>query len=636
MMQRLYGWILVLVIGVAAPAGMAADLRPSWECLPADTFFMARMPNLAEFWKTIQSRTKFGSVVLSPKRLEGMWQALAQLEEDEGETSLEQFEEGLEKYGMEMADLTHLCGGEIGTGIVARPREGDEPLLMMLVWVEPGEEVAQKLLAATRQSLEESADEEHGPQRTDMELAGREVMMIIEPELATDDDESDEPEGTAAKMKIVGERHAYVTVAGGRFLIGVGITKFGGPEKGDDDAEAMDEIRRIFATFLEAHAADGEAALAGVYREPAIAAATLPGVPLVEMMFMPKVVVAALVAESGQDESEMQRQLALSGVDDIGSVVLRQNFDDGRWRGALAVTMPSPRHGMLAMLDQPCDASEVPGFVTREVSEFGQISLDLGKAYASIRQLLLAQADGEQIANMFSVADMQSQAWLGMDVAPVLSGLGSRHWFLTFPPQVAKVIAKARVAEDTGEDATTAADRIAAVWQLADDAPFLKLLGRLAPLVGAQVEEEQGFKGFRVQGAAALYVGRGHLVMAIGEDVLERTLASIRTPPQGETSLRESDVPGRAAAILPAEPGRYFGVSDSTKSGGTLGTLRDLAEAMEPDDFDDEKMRSAFVAFKQLLPAASEMEGMFGIGAALLQMTDDGLLGETAWEMPAP
>jgi hypothetical protein len=64
--------------------------------------------------------------------------------------------------------------------------------------------------------------------------------------------------------------------------------------------------------------------------------------------------------------------------------------------------------------------------------------------------------------------------------------------------------------------------------------------------------------------------------------------------------------------------------------------LRDLAEALEPDDIDDESMRGAFVALKELLPSAREMEGMFGIGTTLLRMTDDGLLYETAWEMPAP
>jgi len=78
-----------------------------------------------------------------------------------------------------------------------------------------------------------------------------------------------------------------------------------------------------------------------------------------------------------------------------------------------------------------------------------------------------------------------------------------------------------------------------------------------------------------------------------------------------------------------------YAVSDSTRTAGTLGTLRDLAANLEADDIDEE-FRSAFVALKELLPTAREMEGMFGIGAALLRMTDDGLLYESCWEMPAP
>jgi hypothetical protein len=633
------------------PWAVAADVRPSWECLPADTVFMVRMPGLAEFWKMIQTRTKFGAVALSPKRLEGLWQAIVSIQDDEGEWSLDQYEESLRKYGLEANDLLKVLDAEMGGGVVLRSRDEQEPLAMMLAWVEPGDEAAAKLLAAIRQRLEESADEEHAPKRTDIELAGHEVTMVTEPVVEIDFDIDMPEEGEFddaaiealaerikdAKAKKTGERYTFLTVMGGRLVVGAGLTTFADPEGDAAEAAGVEELRRIFATFLEAHSGAGEPALAAVYREPAIAAATLPGMPLVEMVVVPKVLVSMMSAESALDEATVQARLATVGVDDIGSMVLRQNFDDGRWRATMAMTLPTPRHGFLEILDQPCDASEVPAFVTREVAEFAQLSLDLGAAYKSVRQLLLAQAEGEQVANMFSVADMQSQAWLGVDVATVLSGLGSRHWFLTFPPQVAEVLAKARAADENGEEASPIADRLAAVWQVADEGPYVKLIGRLAQLAGGgQLEEEQGFKGVRIPGGAAFYVGRGHVVMAVGEGVLEKTLAAIRTPPQGDTSLRESDVPKRAAELLPARPARGYGVSDATKTGGSLGMLRDLAAAMEPDDIDDDAMRGVFVAFKELLPSAREMEGMFGIGATLIRMTDDGLLYETAWEMPAP
>ncbi len=638
--------IVCVAVGMVATVAAAADLRPSWECLPADTAVMVRVPGARAFWETLQKQTKFGSVALRPERLESLWKILSDAAKTEGDDSLEDLEESLRKDGLELADLAKLFDGEIGMGIVAHARKEQPPVPLLLAWVEPGEEVAQKLLASMQRQAEES-DEEPRTKRIDLELAGHTVTTFAVPvteldveefEMDAEDEDLDEAaiesrlEAHVARLKEsrlkkTGERHVLVTVVGGRLLIGAGNVKLDKADGGDE----AEELRRVFGMFLEAHSESGESALAPVLREPGIAAATLPGTPLFEALVAP----AVLMAAAEHDVADLRSQLAKVGLDDLGGVVQRVSFHDGRWRSVMAMTMPSPRHGVFQMLDQPCDASEVPAFVTRETADFTQLSLDLGAAYKAVRQLLLEQADGEQVANMFSVADIQSQAWLGVDVATVLSGLGSRHWFLTFPPNVAEAMARARADEKDGESEVKLADRMAIVWQVADDAPYLKLVGRLAQLAGGQLEDEQGFEGVRMPGGAAFYVGRGHLVIALGEGTLEKTLAAIRTPPQGDTSLRESDVPQRAAELLPARPARMYAVSDSTRTAGTLGTLRDLAASLEADDIDEE-FRSAFVALKALLPTAREMEGMFGIGAALLRMTDDGLLYESCWEMPAP
>jgi hypothetical protein len=50
----------------------------------------------------------------------------------------------------------------------------------------------------------------------------------------------------------------------------------------------------------------------------------------------------------------------------------------------------------------------------------------------------------------------------------------------------------------------------------------------------------------------------------------------------------------------------------------------------------DEESQDLLAAGQKLLPTAAEMEGMFGVGASVLRMTDDGLVLESAWEMPAP
>jgi len=78
-----------------------------------------------------------------------------------------------------------------------------------------------------------------------------------------------------------------------------------------------------------------------------------------------------------------------------------------------------------------------------------------------------------------------------------------------------------------------------------------------------------------------------------------------------------------------------FGISDATRSGGTLGMLRELAAGLEPEDV-EATYRDLLAAGQKILPTAREMEGMFGVGSTVLRMTDNGVVLETAWELPAP
>jgi len=149
------------------------------------------------------------------------------------------------------------------------------------------------------------------------------------------------------------------------------------------------------------------------------------------------------------------------------------------------------------------------------------------------------------------------------------------------------------------------------------------------------VVEEQGFRGVRLPAGPAAFVGRSHLVLAIGADSLERTLAAIRNPPTGGASLREGGVIARARELAPLGPARMFGVSDSTRSGGTLGTLRDFAAALRPDDV-TEAYRDISADLQGILPTSAEMNGMFGVGVTLLRAGPEGLTLESVWEMPPP
>jgi hypothetical protein len=636
------------VILAMVPTLARAELRPSWECLPAETALMVRVPEAGRFFEAVKDGTKFGSVALGPGRLEGLWRLLAGDEGSAGEWSLEAFEESLRKYGLETADLTAALAAEFGGGLVISSRAGLPPLQLVVGWLEPGAAAAGRLLGAFQRRVEEDMDRAGPgpkPRRIDLELAGHEVMSVVEPLMGLDiskaelEEMAQETDEAAVKARLArlretkqvqtGEQHSFLTVRDGRLLFGLTLPETGKP---GGDVEALgggEEARRIFATFLAAHAGGDEPPLAGVLREPALTAATPAGTPLVEVVALPRRWLA-----DGGDEA-IRGRLAQLGIDDLGGLAWRQTFDQGRWRSVLAVTLPAPRHGLLEVLDQRCDAGDVPAFVTSEVADFTQISLDLGAAFQAVRRIIGADPGAEQVANMLSVADVQAQAFLGTDLATVLSGLGSRHWLLSFPPQVAAALARARADGQAAGGTPAVADRMALVWEIADEEPFLKLLGRLAPLAGGQLEEEQGFRGIRIPGAAAAFVGRGHLVVAVGEGTLEKVLTSIRNPPAGAASLRESGVPRRAEELVPPRPARLIGVSDSTRTGGTLGMLREMVATLEPDDV-SAGYRTWLAAVKKLLPSGREMEGMFGVGATSLRMTDDGLVYETAWEMPPP
>jgi hypothetical protein len=652
-------------LGACASPGAAAELRPSWECLPEETAVMIRMPQGAEFVEMLRSRTKFGAVLLGQRRVDKAWALLIDRLGKAG--TGEQFrglDEAMARYGLEADDMRNAFAGDAGLAVVVQPRqEGMKPFLMMLGWLEPGPETAERMLAAVKQKLDEDAAKngDQAARRIDMEVAGRDVVWTVAPVMQLDIDASDlelEDAGEAgpdgglerrmeeirrrietAKPVQTGQAHAFITRIGGRLLAGW-TAPGNGPreqrpraENRDFDLESGTEEARALATrFLAAHAQQGDSPLAARLDTPGIRNVLPGGMPLLDVVVDPRVFITAYAA----DNDALLKGLRDAGADAVGPLAWRQSFDRGCYQSTLAAALPAPRRGLLRILDQDCDSSEVPAFVSREAVDLTQISLDLAKAYQTVREFAVNQG-GEETGNMFTAVEMQAQGWIGVDLPGVLGALGSRHWLISYPPRVAEAMEESRRAARAGAAAGQgiAADRTAFVWQIADEAPFLKILQRLATMVNAEIGEEQGFRGVRLPNGAAAFVGRGHLVIGVGADSLERTLAAIRTPPTGESSFRESAAIRRAGELLPLDPARMFGVSDCSRSGGTLGMLRELAAALTPEDVGDD-YRDLLADLQAMLPSGTDMEGMMGTGAMLMTADDDGIALRSVWEMPAP
>jgi hypothetical protein len=655
------GFLLAILAlpSFAGSQASAADLRPSWECLPEQTAVMVRLPQPQEFVAALRTRTKFGATVLGGDRLERVWKLMVdKFGPDGGGDTFDGWKKDLEKYGLRPADLTAALAHDVGFGMVVVPRDaGRPPLQVMLVWLEPGDDAAGRMFAAVKQMLEERAGEgESAPKRVDLEMAGHEVVWMQERVMGLDvggiagDAEDDKEVGEqvaelqeriakAARVQ-VGVSHSFVTRIGGRLLIGQTIptspvlaVRAAGDGPRDWEAESgVEEAKGIFQRFLAAHAAAAAAPLAEVFAMPGVREALPEGLAAIDIMIDPRVFMTAF-GGNGAEAEEGRRRLASVGLDAIGPVVWRQSLDGGRYHNGMFVSMPAPRRGLMRILDQDCDPSQPPSFVTSEATDLTQFSIDLGKAYQTVREVMVA-AGGEEAGNMFTVAEMQAQGWLGLELPKVLSALGSRHWLIAYPSKIAAAVAAGRAAGNAGQQ-LNAANRGAIVWLVADEAPFLKILQQLAPMAGGTLAEEQGFRGIRVPNGPAVFLGMNHLVVGIGEESLEKTIAGIRNPPAGEASLRESDLMRRAATLLPLDPVRMFSVGDATKTGGMLGNFREIAAAMEPDDVPEE-YRELFAGLKGLMPTAADMEGMFGASAATMRMTDAGIALRSVWEMPPP
>jgi hypothetical protein len=656
------GRLASVVLLLTATSAFAGDLRPSWECLPEETAVLLRMPQPAEFLEAIRDRTKFGAVAMSEPRLQGFWKLLLDKFRSDGAAGeLEDLDEVLGRYDLRQEDLPAAFRGDVGAGFVVRRRDaGLPPLVMMLMWLEPGEETAARMVTAAQRKLEEDiAEDETGTtRRVDLEMAGHEVLWMVEPVMGIDptgldlgdvkinEDDEEAIEKRLAELqarvrnaKLVKTGHTYGFLArlGGRLAVGQTLPATPSAaqraaEERDFDVEGgAEDAKETFERFLAAHTDTGRSPLAEVLETPGMAGALPQGLSLLDVVIDPRVVMKAF------DDEPTKAGLAMIGAESLGPIAWRQTLDEGRYRSGIFASLPAPRTSLMRILDQECDVSGVPSFVNREAIDFTQISLDLGKAYETVKEYAVSQRDGEQAANMFAAVEMQAQGWLGVELPRLLTSLGSRHWIVSYPPRVAEAFAEARRArgQNGGQQARQIADRVAVIWRITDDAPFGKILQRLAGMAGGDLQEEQGFRGVRIPDGPAVFLGQDHLVVGIGADSLEKTLTAIRNPPAGESSLRESDVPRRAADLLPLEPARMFGVSDSSRAGGTLGMLRDMVLSLVPEDV-EEPYRDLLAGVQKILPSDEEMEGMFGVGATTLRADDNGVSLQTAWEMPSP
>lgn len=644
--------VAAALLAVAAFAGPApADPpRASFECLPAETVLSVRLSSVNQTLEHLRAHTMLGRTLLAKQR----WEKLDQLAKSQSNDDWAEFEQKLAEVGLEPEDLERLYDGELGYGLVLEPREQSTPMLIGIAWAEPGEEMAEKYLAALGRGVamvNEEADEVRQTRRTDLEVAGHAVMHLAVPQVdveydwgADADDATEESiDGMALKAaaprKVVthnDQANFFATRIGGRLILlhtfPMNQAQFeaAGENPDFDEVSGVEQATRVLARFLEAHAggAADDTFAARMLATPGLAEAMPQGRPVLELYADPKPVRALFDRPDAPNGEQVRRFAKQFGLDGLGPLAVRWSLKGQALQGGTFLSAPAPRRGLLSLLDQPKQKPGVPAWVPANAVDYSHVSFDLGAAWTLGKNLAIEMLGQRAAANIEQV-EVQVQAFAQNDLASVLTGLGTRHTHVSFNP----------IGADGDEQVKPGnAFRGALVWQLQDEPTWTTIMTGLTPFTAmtngaVTTANEQGFTGFRLtvpnaEMEVALMIGKGYLSLTYGNETTAPLLHTLRQPPTGQGALVNTEGYQRFGQMFEARPGLTYSYVDA---GHVAGSLYDLiVKAIEDGAEYDETLDE----LSELLPTRDEVTSSFGVGGGHTVVNEHGLTGRSLLELP--
>ncbi len=626
--------------------------QSSWQSLPDETVVALRIPDGEAFANAFMA-TKLGATMLNEKRRN----AVVEILESDRSSELGDIRKQLQEFGLETADLWNLMMGESGYAVVKGGGDEDESQFFGMGWLEPGEELAAKVYGALGKVIE-NQDDEQPITRVDLKLGNRPVMQLRFPSIELEHEEEfmlgeeyedlpEEEQGDAwekayeewqeSAVELVVYRTMLICQFDNRLLITHSYES-----EDEETAEATAErLSALLGRWIAAHATSSGNYVAQVTKEPGAARVmALEGLSVLELLgdLAPLV---ELLRETAPSDEKAEQLIGVLGLDGLGAIAMRASVAGKLWRTQMSVAAPAPRQGLMQLLDQESLAIDPPQWVPASVVRYHQWSFDLGKAY-EIFKTEATRMFPEQAGSGFAMVEAQVQNFAGASLTEVLGSLGNRHTFMSFGME-----------SGGGADKEAATERMAAVWQVEDEDLWAKLLKVLTPLAGmatgAEFTEEQGFSGWRMTSEedefeGGLFLGKGYLVLAIGEGVLESVLSSLNNPPSGSNAFRGSTVFSKAGDLVDLEPALAIEVTDGNRymrmmqhwmneqldSFETLFAVMDNSE----NDSDDESTKLFFKLARAVLPTADEVEGMLDVIVNRYEVNDAGMFLEGVQVMP--
>jgi hypothetical protein len=644
---------VALHVSAVAVSPAAEALPQAWTCLPEQTVAIARIPGGRAFFEALTANTKLGSVLANPERLD----KLAALLRDEDDADWDELVAELAKYKLKPDDLKLLFAGELGAAITVESRGTAGPLGLIFGWIEPGDDLAERLYAAVQQAIEEREPGDATLKRSDLEIAGQNVMHLryvrsmrkanikIGASVGGKRGVQAERDVEIDEEQTKGEDHFFVTRIGNRIAALAHVE--GTPLEPDSDAsrDVAERAQQAFGQFLEAHrGAEGGRSLT-MMEAPGLAAALPAGLPAVEIVADTRPVVKMFLDAAGHaDEKRREsadrsaRLVKALALDALGPLAYRSALDGNLLRTGIFLGAAEPRTGLAALLDQAALPAHPPAWVSSEVVSYEQLSFDLGKAYVRLKEMLIEQL-GDETRAAFDLIENQVSQRLDTDIDLLLSSLGTQHSAVSFP-------AKADPAkEDADGDVSVGGNRSAVVWQVKDEALWKRVLQLGATFAGQEPVEEQGFLGLRLNHPSfegGVFLGRGFLVVGAGADVIESVLAMLRNPPAGSASLAGSPLAARAAELLAPAPGLTYQINDNNRNlKAARKTIEPALQVLRGRDANNDAARGPLTKAQieiilGLIPSETELEGVLGVGVSQSTLDDTGLTNRGVLELPRP
>ncbi|MEQ9453593.1 MAG: hypothetical protein RLN76_03225 [Phycisphaeraceae bacterium] len=658
------------------PTQATAQLRPGWDALPAETVFCVRMPDTKGFLEQLRDTTALGKRILTEDRLN---QVRSLITESDAE-SWEEFTDQLAEFGFTPEDLIDLATSNWGFAVIAEPRPDMAPRTIGVFWADLDDEMIDRLYTATDRALQKRIDEgdDNVPTRVDLELAGVEVRQLTENIMGMDRElgfempdnfeqmsqeeiqehfEEQRRLNEQAQQVTVDQTHTLIARMPGRLIMAIGFPQLGNRGRdlannnaaGNIDWETETDLQTLHAVTARLLAAQTQGAadpfVARVQATPAIATVVPEQGAVFEiyadLALINNIIREQMIAnENPENVDTFNTIMSTLGLDRIGMLAGAIALDGQALRTNFFLGMPEPRTGLPQTFAANTLPPTPPGWVPTDVG-YTQLAYDLGLLYDLIIETTVAVA-GPEARQGVDMANGTLFGFVQADIRTLLSSLGTRHSIvLAKHEQVMATDYEYNEQTDDWDEIEVPeqVQPVALVWEVTDADLWQRVINALAMTIVPQSDgaiesiDQQGFSGLRsseeVGPPMGLMLGNGRLVLTVGPAILDRLLTLLNNPPDSRFSMAGSVLYQDANRILNLRPGMSMSIQDGGASTIDLKNfmLWGLDNTVDAEPLLRDKIRN-------LMPSDEDIAAAFGVSAAQITFTPEGMLIESAAELP--